>query len=237
MINNASVLAVIPARGGSKGIPLKNLYPIHGRPLLGYVLDAVLQSLYVDTVVVSTDNDAIATYARSCGASVPFMRPEEFASDTAPTIDVIRHALTFYQEHIGTYDVIVTLQPTQPLVQSWHIDEALSLYMTHHNSVVGVSPHRVHPVLLRTMGEDNILFPILPTVSSTIRRQDMEEIYCVNGMVYINGAEEVMENPALSLNDNALGYCIEPIYYVDIDSMEDIALCEQRLQILQGHVY
>lgn len=232
MIGNYTVLAVIPARGNSKGIPRKNLYPICGTPLLGYVCSSVKKSQYVDRVIVSTDNEDIAKYASSQGIDIPFMRPAELASDTAPTSSVIHHALSFYAEQGILYDIVVTLQPTQPLVQSWHIDEAIEQMYSHKKSVLGISRHDVHPILLRTMDKDTILSPILPHRSSTLRRQEMENIYCVNGMLYINKAQEVLENPMISLNDNTCGYEIDPIYYVDIDTLEDIDICIERIQKL-----
>lgn len=232
MINNCRVLAVIPARGGSKGIPRKNLYPICGIPLIGYVCSAVKKSQYVDTVIVSTDSDEIAHYAYSQGVEVPFMRPQELASDTASTSSVIHHALTFYAQKGIYYDIVVTLQPTQPLIQSWHIDEALLQMYTLDASIVGVSPHDMHPILLRTMREDKSLQPVLPHRSSTLRRQEMESIYCVNGMIYINKGQEILDNPNISLNDNIYGYEISSLYYVDIDTLDDVTICIEKIKAL-----
>ena len=125
------------------------------------------------------------------------------------------------------------MQPTQPLVQAWHIDEAIEQMHLSKKSVLGVSRHDVHPILLRTMHKNRTLFPILPHRSSTLRRQEMEDIYCVNGMLYINRAQEVLENPMISLNDNICGYEIDPMYYVDIDTLEDIDGWIERIEKLK----
>lgn len=239
MIHNIKIIAVIPARGGSKGIPRKNLYTIDDLPLIGYVIQAVNNSRYIDTVLVSTDDKEIAEYVKEYKGITPFMRPKELASDTATTISVIHHALTFYETKKEHYELVITLQPTQPLVQSWHIDEAIERCIEYQESIVGVTKQRHHPILLRRMLKDSSLESILPHVSSTMRRQDMEPIYCVNGMVYVNYVEEIINNPHLSLNENKRGYEIEDIYYVDIDTLEDITIMKEKkskIAKMQGRI-
>src|SRR5690606_12646538 len=125
MYRDRRFLAVIPARGGSKGIPNKNIVDVNGKPLIQYTVEAALNSKYLDRIIVSTDSLEIAKVAKACGAEVPFLRPAELATDTSKTIEALLHAVREISTSNLRYDYLVLLQPTQPLRQSFHIDEAV----------------------------------------------------------------------------------------------------------------
>ena len=226
MYKGDRILAVIPARGGSKGIKDKNIYPIKGKPLIAYTIEAGLGSKYVDMVMVSTDSETIAAKAKEYGAQVPFMRPAELASDTSKTIDAIVDVLTRFSQMGDDYDVLVLLQPTSPLRNSSDIDTAIELfYSEDKKSLLSVNKALENPVLYRKL-EGNRAVPIL-SQSSTVRRQDFETYYRVNGAIYINSIPEISE--ATSFNDNETAFVMPTERCVDIDSMEDIYKAEKLL--------
>ncbi len=220
MIAGQRVLALIPARGGSKGIKGKNIIDVCGKPLLGYSVDAAKKSQYVDGVVVSTDSEEIAETARRCGAEVPFLRPERLASDTAKSIDAVLHAVDTLREQGNGYDIVVLLQPTQPLRTAEDIDGALEAFERQgRKGLVSVCEVEEHPILMRTIGENGTLERVL-SCSSTVRRQDMPPFYKVNGCIYINGVEELSEET--SFNDNPIPYVMPRERSIDIDSYADL---------------
>lgn len=231
MIESNTVLALIPARGGSKGIPGKNIKLLNGRPLISYSIEAALESRYIDDVVVTTDSEEIAKLSRSLGAEVPFMRPPELARDSSKTIDCVVHALDELTRMERRPGIVVLLQPTSPLRTSLDIDAALDLFICEGcRGLVSVSKTEENPVLIRTMGVDGELEPLLD-IPSTVRRQDMPEFYSVNGSVYINLADELTLET--SLNDNPIGYVMPVKRSVDIDTIADFQEAEDRLKRLE----
>lgn len=224
MIIGKRVLALIPARGGSKGIKDKNIYPLCGKPLLAYSVEAGKQSRYIDRVLVSTDSPRIAEEAQRYGADVPFLRPERYAQDSSKTIEAVLHTVRWLEREDERYDILVLLQPTQPLRTSEDIDRALELYIRSGEiPVVSVSEVKDHPLLVRTVGADGMLEHLLDR-PSTIRRQDMPVFYRVNGGIYINRIAELTEDT--SFNDNPCPYIMERDRSVDIDDLADMALAE-----------
>ena len=227
MINEKSVLAIIPARGGSKGIKGKNILSIEGKPLIAYTIEAARASEYIDTVIVSTDNQEIADISKAYGAEVPFLRPAELASDYAKTIDAVLHAVYTLKEMGKEYDYLVLLQPTQPLRSAEDIDHAIILCDKEMRGVVSISRVKDHPVLMRYMNAQGEMCKLLE-LNSTVRRQDMPDYYRVNGCVYVNPMSEVTGE--LSFNDNPIPYIMPVERSVDIDGYEDIALVEYYLR-------
>ena len=223
MYRGKRILAIIPARGGSKGIPHKNIIDLCGRPLISYTIDAGKNSKYIDYVMVSTDDEEIARVARENRAEVPFMRPVELASDTAKTIDAVLHAIRGLYELGQEFDYLVLLQPTEPLRTSEDVDEAIETYFELGcEALVSVSEVDDHPILVRSI-QNKKLKPLLD-LSSTIRRQDMPKYYRVNGCIYINAISEI--NLKTSFNDNSIPYIMEKSHSVDIDELCDLALAE-----------
>lgn len=226
MLNNRKILAIIPARGGSKGIPHKNIIDLCGRPLISYTIKAALECKYIDYVMVSTDDDEIAKVAREYGAEVPFMRPATLAADTSKTIDAIIYSINTLQEKGKLFDDLILLQPTEPLRTSKDINSAIEIYQSNNcKPLVSVSEVDDHPILIRTV-ENGILKQLLD-VSSTCRRQDMPKYYRVNGCIYINSIENL--NESTSFNDNTIPYIMEKSHSVDIDEMSDLTMAEYYL--------
>lgn len=229
MYKGKSFLVIIPARGGSKGIPNKNIIEVEGKPLIKYSIDAALESKYVDRIVVSTDSEEIAKVSAESGADVPFLRPVSLSTDTAKTIDALIHAVNTLKENGSAYDYLVLLQPTQPLRESFHIDEAIEKIVERGaGSLVSVSDVHEHPILMRTINEQGNLSNLLQT-SSTVRRQDFPTFYKVNGSIYINKIDENF-NENLSLNDNQLPYIMDTKYDVDIDEPFDLEVFKLKLK-------
>ncbi len=231
MFETKRILALIPARGGSKGIPHKNIAPLAGKPLIQYSIDAALGSRYIDYVLVSTDDEEIARVSRDCGAEVPFLRPEALASDTAKTIDAVLHAVETLRDMGEAFDSLVLLQPTSPLRTTAEIDGAIErFYACGRKAVVSVSEVSDHPILMRTIertADGERLKPLLQ-VSSTVRRQDMPPFYRVNGSIYVNPIENL--NPGTSFNDNPVPWVTAKEHAVDIDELTDLALAEIKMK-------
>ncbi len=227
MYQGKKLLALIPARGGSKGIKRKNIRDLNGKPLIAYSILAARESRYIDEVFVSTEDEEIAAVAREYGASVPMMRPAELAQDKSTTISVVCHAVRNFIS-VDEWDALVLLQPTQPLRTAEDIDGAIECFYGHdRQGLVSVSPVTDHPILMRRFEDGDRLVRLLEQ-GSTVRRQDMPEYYRVNGAVYINAVEEIDE--ATSFNDNEIGYRMEQSHSVDIDEEADLAVAEFYLK-------
>lgn len=228
MYQEKRILALIPARGGSKGIKDKNVIDLCGKPLIAYTINAAKGSQYIDEVIVSTDSEMIAGVARNYGARVPFMRPEYLATDTATTLDVVMHALKFVNEKEKLFDILVLLQPTAPLRGTNDIDRAIEKFFFYNEkSLVSVSEVDDNPLLIRTIDENDGLIPLMNR-SSTCRRQDMPTYYRVNGCIYINSVEEINENT--SFNDNKVAYVMNKKNSVDIDEIKDLYMASFYLE-------
>lgn len=231
LYRNKRFLAIIPARGGSKGIANKNIIDVNGQPLIHYSIGAAKASKYIDKIVVSTDSVEIAEAARKGGADIPALRPETLATDEAKTIDALIHMVEEVRKAGEEYDYLVLLQPTQPLRQGFHIDEAIELMVTRKaKSLVSISKVNEHPVLMRSQNPDGTLNNLL-RVNSSIRRQDFPDFYKVNGAIYINRLDETFTKD-ISLNDNEIGYEMDPKYDVDIDEHIDLEIAKLKLKHL-----
>lgn len=229
MINQLKVLAIVPARGGSKGIPRKNIIDIQGQPLIYYTLNEAKQSQYIDGIFISTEDIEIAECVEHLGFPILKMRPNELAQDTSKTIDVMIDVKNYYGAQ--AFDIIVLLQPTQPLRKAKHIDEAIELFIENGcQSLVSVCEVEEHPLLMRTIDAQHQLKPILQQ-QSTVRRQDFQKTYIVNGAIYINLYDEF--TPETSLNDNVIPYIMDRKYHLDIDTYKDLT---KLREILKGRV-
>lgn len=227
MFHGKKILALIPARGGSKGIKDKNITDLGGKPLIAYSVECGLHSKYVDSVVVTTDSAKIAEVAKQCGARVPFLRPAELASDTAKTLDAVLHAVKTLEGMGESYDLLLLLQPTQPLRTSEDVDGAIELYFEQScEDLVSVCEVSDHPILIRTI-EQGRLHNLL-ACSSTCRRQDMPAYYRINGCIYINAVARLNENT--SFNDNPVPYVMEQSHSVDIDEPIDLEVARLYIQ-------
>ncbi|WP_127011257.1 cytidylyltransferase domain-containing protein [Veillonella sp. CHU594] len=219
MYQDKRILAIIPARGGSKGIPHKNIINLCGKPLIAYTIESAKQSTYIDTVIVSTDDVDIQRIGEDYGASVPFLRDAKIASDEATTISVVVDAVERLKEKEQIFDAVVLLQPTSPLRTTEEIDVAIDVFFQNEmKGVVSVNVAEVSPFLLRTIKGSQLQRII--SENSTIRRQDMPTYYEVNGAIYINAISDIKES--LSFNDNPIPYIMSCERSVDIDTWDDL---------------
>lgn len=188
MIEGKTVLAIVPARGGSKGLPGKNIRPLCGKPLVSWTIEKAKKSRYLDSVLVTTDDVEIADIARAAGAHVPFIRPAALATDVASTYDVIRHALAHAREVEGReYDFVVLLEPTSPLREDDDIDRMLELLVrrsSEFDAIVSVGEVTEHPSIMKRLVEDR-MEPFCAELAQTTRRQDNAAAYFPFGVAYI----------------------------------------------------
>ncbi len=227
------VLALIPARGGSKGVPRKNIRMVGGRPLIEYTIDTVLAARHLfHRAVVSTDDPEIAEVARRAGAEVPFLRPAELATDTAGSIEVVQHATRFVEEQDGLrMDWIMLLQPTEPFRTPEDLAEALRIARTEKcDSVISVvQVFAVHPMLMKRI-ENGRLQPWCVDEPEGTRRQDYRpEAYMRNGAVYLTRRDVVMEQGSLR-GENSRPYVMSADRFVSADSELDFGMIELLMQ-------
>ena len=220
------VLALIPARGGSRRLPGKNLLKLCGEPITVWSIKAAQQSKYVDRIVVSTDSDEIAEVARAAGADVPFMRPNYLASDTASSLDVVKHALNELNQKGQCYEFIVLLQPTSPLRTSKHIDESFELLQSKDaDAIVGVT-ELDHPIELTNRLPDDLSMKGFFTTDSHLRSQDFPKRYRVNGAIYLVRVESLIKENTIFLSDRIYAYKMDREVSVDIDTPYDLRLAD-----------
>lgn len=224
------VLGIVPARGGSKGVPGKNVRLLAGRTLLDYTASAATASGVLDRVVLSTDSDEVADAGRRAGLEVPFMRPASLAQDDTPMLPVIQHAITTLTESGWTPDVIVILQPTSPLRRPWHIRDAVTtLRETKADSVVTVIelPRHLSPDYVMRI-EDGMLRPFLPDGARVTRRQDARAAYSRDGTVYACWRATIDRFRSL-YGERCHPLIVSASDSLSIDSLDDWAEAERRL--------
>ncbi len=193
------VLGLITARGGSKGIPRKNVLPLAGKPLIAWTIEAARDSVTVGRTIVSTDDDEIADVCRNWGAEVPFMRPRELAQDDSPHLAAVLHALEWVETNEGSRpDYVLLLQPTSPLRTAEDIDAAVRLSEDKGaDGVLGVSAVKAHPYQLREIAADGTLTEFIadspPPGTSQTRRQAFPDVYSVNGAIYLMRGDVLVE--------------------------------------------
>ena len=219
-------LAVIPARGGSKRLPRKNILDLNGKPLIVWSIEAGLDSSYIDKVVVTSDDDEILTISKKYGA-VTINRPDELASDTSTTFDAIKHAI----ENCSKYDYIVLLQPTSPLRNEKHLDEAVELLESKKsNAVVSVCEMEHSPLWSNTLDESLSMAGFLKDEALNKRSQDLEKYYRLNGAIYICKTEKLLEEKSFFLKENIFSYVMDRKSSVDIDEEIDFKMAEVILK-------
>lgn len=228
MVKPAEILAIIPARGGSKGIPRKNIKPFAGYPLISYSITAGLQATSVTRVIVSTDDEEIAEVAREWGAETPFLRPPELAQDQTTDLPVFQHALSWLKEHEDySPDLVIQLRPTSPLRPRKCVDDAVSLLQEHPtaDSVRGVVPSGQNPYKMwRLNGNDESMAPLLNLegVAEPFNapRQALPPTYWQTGHIDVIRPQVILEQNSMS-GTVILPYEIDPRYTVDIDTPFD----------------
>lgn len=219
MYKNKRILALIPARGGSKGLPGKNILPFHGKPLIAWTILQALAGKYLDKVLVSTDDEKIATISRKYGACVPFLRPKKLATSKSNMIDVVLHSLNFLAQRGEDYDMVILLQPTSPLRTSKDIDKAIELFFEKKaSSVISVCPSEHHPWWSVSLRQNSKIEKFLGNAHKN--RQELPRFYRLNGAIYLNGVSS-FKKERIFIGKNTYAYVMPAERSVDIDSRID----------------
>ena len=212
-----SVLAIIPARGGSKGILQKNIKLLSGKPLIAWSIETAKKAKCIDRLVVSTDSDAIAKIAIQYGAEVPFLRPPELATDNSPGIEPALHAV----EHLPGFDWLLLLQPTSPLRTAMDIDSIYEFCnIKHASSAVSICEVKKHPYWIYKKDNSSYIQPFFNKHLEINRRQDLPKAYSLNGALYLIKVDQLIKNKSF-INQETLGYLMNQERSTDIDTIED----------------
>lgn len=226
MIHGYSVLALIPARGGSKGIPRKNLQVLGGKPLLEWTIQAALASQHIDRLIISSEDPEILALARSLGCEAPFVRPTELAEDTTPGILPVLHAL----EALPGFDYVVLLQPTSPLRTVSDIDGCLQFCLAHGApACVSVTEPDHNPYWMYTLDARDRMHPLLATDATIVRRQELPTVYALNGAVYVAQVDWLREQRSF-LTSETVAYPMPRERSLDIDTPLDLRIAAALLE-------
>jgi CMP-N,N'-diacetyllegionaminic acid synthase len=218
------ILFLIPARGGSKGIPQKNIKLLSGKPLIYYAIDSARVLSVDENICVSTDDDSISEIVSNYGLDIPFKRPHEFATDTSGTYEVILHALNHYETKGKSFDVVVLLQPTSPFRKSNQITEALKLFSTNIDMVVSVKETKSNPYYV-LFEEDMEGFLRKSKEATFTRRQDCPKVWELNGAIYILNVQSLKQKHMTEF-DRIVKYPMDDLTSIDIDDQIDWMFCE-----------
>jgi N-acylneuraminate cytidylyltransferase/CMP-N,N'-diacetyllegionaminic acid synthase len=232
-----SVLAIVPARGGSKGLPRKNLRKLGGRPLVSWPISAALGAKCVSRVIISTDDLEIAEAARLVGAEVPFLRPAALASDDASSMDVVLHAINFFESKGVFFDFVLMLEPTSPLTDSEDVDAAFAMLRSsgkNADSIVGISRvEAAHPEYDVRLVEKGFIVPYAaPDFKSLRRRQEIEELYFLEGSLYLSRVEAFRKHRSF-YHERTLGYPVPRWKSLEVDEHIDFVLIEAVLERIE----
>lgn len=226
---NKTFLAIIPARGGSKRLPRKNVLDLYGKPLIAYSIEAALKSKYISKVVVSSDDEEILNIAKEYKADF-IKRPNELASDTATTFDTLKHTL----ENVEKYDYVVLLQPTSPLRTEKHINEAIELLEEKNaDAIISVCEMEHSPLWSNTLDENLDMSNFLKDEVLNKRSQDLPKYYRLNGAIYICKIEELLKNKGFFVKENIYAYKMDRKHSVDIDEEIDFVIAKEIKKLIK----
>jgi len=230
-----SVLAIIPARGGSKAIPRKNVAAVGGKPLIAWTIEAALSANCIERCIVSTDDEQIAVVAKGAGAEVPFMRPPELAQDDSPSAATVLHALKWLDDNERYEpDFVILLQPTSPARSADDIDHAMRLALEKDaDAVVSVCLAKDHPYWVKEMKPDGLLQDFVRPPKPVTRRQDLPPAYVLNGAIYL-GRRSVWLETGSCYTEKTYGYVMPVERSLDIDTPWDLHVAGM---ILKGERY
>ncbi|MEN6348192.1 MAG: acylneuraminate cytidylyltransferase family protein [Syntrophomonas sp.] len=222
MIDGKSVLAIIPARGGSKGIPHKNIRNLAGKPLIAWTIEEAKKSRCIDRLILSSDDEEIIRVAKEWGCEVPFIRPAELAQDDTPGIDPVIHAINTLDE---IYDYAVLLQPTSPLRIVDDIDNCIRQCLRlGAPACVSVTEAQQNPYWMYKLDKDMRMSPVINQSSEINRRQDLPRFYVLNGAVYVAEVNYLTEHKSF-LTTATLAFPMPAIRSIDIDTELDFSIC------------
>jgi CMP-N-acetylneuraminic acid synthetase len=227
MDNKPRILAIIPARAGSKRLPGKNIKELAGKPLIQWTIEAAKKSVLLTDVIVSSDDEHIVEFAKKLNVNVPFLRPQHLAQDKSTSIDVIKHAIEFLENQGDIFDFIMLLQPTSPLRTSCHIDEAIGLLNDKGaDAVISVCPTEHSPLWSNTLDDSDKMDSFISPEIKNTRSQDLPVYYRLNGAIYITKVERLLAENTMYIKDKIFAYKMTTKSSVDIDEIIDFTLAE-----------
>lgn len=229
--NKPSILFLITARGGSKGLPGKNIRTFCRKPLICWTIETALKSKFGGKVIVSTDSDEIATIALNAGAEVPFLRPAKLAKDSSSSVDVVLHAISWFEKQKQIFDLVVLLEPTSPLRDEADIDLAIEVLLRNKKaqSMVGVArAETAHPAFMATM-KNKFLIPFQKNSFSSKRRQEISDVYFFEGSLYISRIDALKKKKKF-YHDKTLGHVMPKWKSYEIDDLTDFILVEKLME-------
>jgi CMP-N-acetylneuraminic acid synthetase len=230
------ILALIPARGGSKGMPGKNVVDVGGLPLIAHSIKSAKKSKLVDKIVVSTDSEEIAKIAKKYGAEVPFLRPKKIAGDRAPTIHAVLHALDWLENHGEKFDAVALLEPTSPLRKNDDVDNAIKLLLKNYNktdAVVSVGEiYLEHPSVMKVI-EKKYLKPFLPSDKKIHQRQQLSKVYFPYGVIYLCKTSTLRKQKTF-YPKRIMPYRVERWQNYEVDDKFDLLCVEAILKNLKS---
>ncbi len=230
MVGSKRLLAVIPARGGSKRLPRKNVLDLAGKPLIAWTIQEALNCKYIDQVIVSTDDKEISDISKEYGADVPFFRPSELATDEAKTVDVVLHLLDELEKVGERYDYIILLQPTSPLRTAQNIDESVELLqMKNSDAVISVCESEHPPLWCNVLPDDMSMDNFLDASVKNKRSQDLPKQYRINGAIYISSVKKLKKENSFFLSNNCIAYIMKQNVSIDIDTIDDFDFALLRI--------
>ncbi|AJI46690.1 acylneuraminate cytidylyltransferase family protein [Francisella philomiragia] len=226
MISNPTFLAIIPARGGSKRLPRKNILPLMDKPLIAWTIEAAKKSKYINKIVVTSDDDEILNISKANGAEI-IKRPDELATDTATSFDAIAHSI----KSLEKYDYVVLLQPTSPLRDQEDIDDAIELLLDKSaNAIISVCEVDHSPEWCNTLPENTDMSNFLPKSISNKRSQDLSTYYRINGAIYICDSNMLLDNKGFFLSENIYAYIMPRKKSIDIDEQIDFEFAKVLIE-------
>lgn len=225
MFNNERILGMIPARGGSKGLPGKNIRPLAGKPLLVWTIEEAKKSTYIDRLVLSSEDQKIIEVAKQYGCEVPFIRPKELALDHSSSIDVMVHCL----KHLDEYDWVMMLQPTSPFRTANDIDQCIE-YCFNKKAVscVSVTETEKSPFWMYYLDQESKLKHVIDTKKTALRRQDLPEVVSLNGAIYLVRCKWFLKNQSF-ISKDTIGFRMPKERSLDIDTEWDFNLANAIL--------
>lgn len=231
MYKGKKILAIIPARGGSKGLPGKNIRPLLGKPLIAWSIEHAQKSELVDEIFISTDSQEIADVAEQYGVKVPELRPAELAVDTAPSSAFIEYTINKYKAEDKNFDYFILMEPTSPLREVEDVDKSIRMIIDQpeFDSIVGVcKAEDVHPAFMVKLGDRQKLLPYEAEMK-TLRRQDLPDVYYFEGTVYVSKCDAFLQKHAF-YHDSTLPYIVPKWKAPEVDDIVDFITIEAILK-------
>ena len=229
MLSNHTIVAIIPARGGSKRLPRKNVKQLLEKPLVAYTIMAALESRFVDRVIVSSEDEEILAIAQSWGAEAPFVRPEELSAEDVDSVEPMIHATRWLKQQGCHPDYVMCLQCTSPLRTSEHIDEAITQCIQRGaEGLISLGPATKHPLWYRTMDEQLMVREMVNHRDNHGLQRPLSEIFCPNGAIFMVKAEVLLEQNTL-FPANTIGYIMDEESSLDIDTPFQFKIAEWLL--------